>query len=71
MSINQANTIVEAMRKKKLPVSYVVYLDEGHGFARPENRLDFYGRAEEFLMKCLGGRAESWKKVTGSSVVVR
>ena len=30
-------------------MTYVLYPDEGHGFARPENRLDFYARAEEFL----------------------
>ena len=41
--------MVKAMRDKGLPVTYVVYTDEGHGFARPDNRLDFYGRVDEFL----------------------
>jgi hypothetical protein len=49
----------------------VVYPDEGHGFQRPENMFDFYGRAEEFLGKCLGGKVEVWKKVEGSSAEVR
>lgn len=50
--------IVEAMKKAGKEVEYVEYPDEGHGFARPENRLDFYGRAERFLAKHLGGRYE-------------
>ncbi len=50
--------IVEAMKKAGKEVEYVEYADEGHGFARPENRLDFYGRAEKFLAKHLGGRFE-------------
>ena len=71
VNINESNQIVEALRKRGLPVTYVVYTDEGHGFARPENRLDFFGRAEEFLARCLGGRAEPWKPIPGSSAEVR
>ena len=41
-------------RRTDVPVTYVLYPDEGHGFARPENRIDFYARAEAFLAKCLG-----------------
>jgi len=67
----ESDQIVQAMRAKNLPVTYVVYTDEGHGFARPENSLDFFGRAEEFLAKHLGGRAEPWKEVPGSSAQVR
>jgi len=52
-------------------VTYVVYTDEGHGFARPDNRLDFYGRVDEFLAKQLGGRAEPWKEIKGTSAEVR
>jgi len=50
--------IVEAMKKAGKDVQYVEYPDEGHGFARPENRLDFYAKADKFLAKYLGGRAE-------------
>jgi dipeptidyl aminopeptidase/acylaminoacyl peptidase len=50
--------IVEALKKKNKPVEYVEYADEGHGFARPENRLDFYSKAESFLARHLGGRQE-------------
>jgi dipeptidyl aminopeptidase/acylaminoacyl peptidase len=50
--------IVEALKKKNKPVEYVEYADEGHGFARPENRLDFFAKAEKFLAQHLGGRQE-------------
>jgi len=54
----ESDQIVEAMRKNKKPVEYIVFPDEGHGFARPENQLKFYAAAEPFLAKYLGGRAE-------------
>jgi dipeptidyl aminopeptidase/acylaminoacyl peptidase len=54
----EADQIVAAMKSRKLPVTYVLYPDEGHGFARPQNRISFYAVAEGFLSKCLGGRAE-------------
>jgi dipeptidyl aminopeptidase/acylaminoacyl peptidase len=54
----ESEQIVEAMRAKGLEVEYILFEDEGHGFAKPENRLEFYGRVEEFLAKYLGGRAE-------------
>ncbi len=50
--------IVEALRRLGREVEYVEYPDEGHGFYRPENRLDFFRRAERFLARHLGGRAE-------------
>jgi dipeptidyl aminopeptidase/acylaminoacyl peptidase len=54
----EADQIVAAMKSRKLPVTYVLYPDEGHGFARPQNRLSFYAVAEGFLAKTLGGQAE-------------
>lgn len=55
---NESEQIVNAMEDKGLPVTYVLYADEGHGFARPENRLSFYAIAEAFLAEFLGGRYE-------------
>ena len=55
---NESDQIVKAMQAKNLPVTYVLYADEGHGFARPENRLSFYAIAEAFLAKNLGGGFE-------------
>ena len=54
----ESDQIVSAMQKKKIPVTYVLYPDEGHGFVRPENRLSFNAVAEAFLSRCLGGRSE-------------
>jgi dipeptidyl aminopeptidase/acylaminoacyl peptidase len=54
----ESDQIVAAMRQKQLPVEYLLFADEGHGFARPENRLKFYAAAEAFLAKYLGGRHE-------------
>jgi dipeptidyl aminopeptidase/acylaminoacyl peptidase len=54
----ESDQLVEAMAAKGLPVTYVNFPDEGHGFARPENRLAFFAVMEGFLAECLGGRAE-------------
>jgi dipeptidyl aminopeptidase/acylaminoacyl peptidase len=71
VNIRESNQMVEAMRAKGLPVEYVVYSDEGHGFARPDNRLDFYGRAETFLAKYVGGRAEAFTSVDGATASLK
>jgi dipeptidyl aminopeptidase/acylaminoacyl peptidase len=68
----ESDQVVAAMQKKQLPVTYVLYPDEGHGFARPQNRLAFYAIGEGFLSKCLGGRYEPiGSDFDGSSLQVR
>jgi dipeptidyl aminopeptidase/acylaminoacyl peptidase len=67
----ESEQIVEAMKKAGKPVEYVLYTDEGHGFARPENRLHFYALAEEFLSKYLGGRFEPVGDIQGHSGVIK
>ncbi|MCX7020528.1 MAG: S9 family peptidase [Candidatus Sumerlaeota bacterium] len=54
----ESDQIAAAARKNGKEVEYLVFPDEGHGFARPENRLKFYAAAEGFLAKHLGGRAQ-------------
>jgi dipeptidyl aminopeptidase/acylaminoacyl peptidase len=54
----ESDQIVKAMQAKTIPVTYVLYPDEGHGFARPQNTLSFNAIAEAFLAKVLGGRHE-------------
>ncbi|MGB9764555.1 MAG: alpha/beta fold hydrolase [Candidatus Saccharicenans sp.] len=54
----ESDQIVKAMQGKNIPVTYILYSDEGHGFARPENRLSFFAVSELFLAKYLGGRAQ-------------
>lgn len=66
----ESEQIVEAMQKAGKPVQYALYTDEGHGFARPENRLHFYAIAEEFLAKYLGGRSEPVGEIQGHSGVL-
>ncbi len=58
--VNQAESdqIVAAMQVKGIPVTYVLFPDEGHGFARPENNIAFNAVTENFLAGCLRGRAE-------------
>jgi dipeptidyl aminopeptidase/acylaminoacyl peptidase len=53
---SEAEQIVAAMEQRRLPVTYLLYPHEGHGFARPENRFAFYAVAEAFLAEHLGGR---------------
>jgi len=67
----ESEQIVHAMQAKKIPVTYVLYPDEGHGFARPQNNLSFYAIMEEFLSQCLGGRYEPiGDDLIGSSILV-
>lgn len=54
----EADQIVAAMNEKKIPVTYMLFTDEGHGFARPQNRFAFYAVTEAFLAENLGGRYE-------------
>ena len=59
------------MQDANIPVTYLLYMDEGHGFARPENRLSFFAVAEASLAEHLGGRCEPiGDDFEGSSVTV-
>lgn len=67
----ESDQIVDAMKEKNIPVTYVLYPDEGHGFARPENRIAFMAVTEAFLAENLGGRSEPiGKALKGSSITV-
>ncbi|MGE0606980.1 MAG: alpha/beta fold hydrolase [Pirellulales bacterium] len=68
---SEADQIVAAMQEKKIPVTYVLYPDEGHGFARPANNLSFMAVTEAFYAEHLGGRAEPiGDAFQGSSITV-
>ena len=54
----ESDQIVNAMEKAGIPVTYVLFPDEGHGFHEPANNIAFNAVAENFLAPCLGGRAE-------------
>lgn len=67
----ESDQIVEAMKLNDIPVTYILFPDEGHGFRRPENRLAFYSVMESFLSECLGGRYEPvGDAFAGSSLTV-
>jgi dipeptidyl aminopeptidase/acylaminoacyl peptidase len=67
----ESDQIVAAMRERDIPVEYVVYTDEGHGFGRPANMLHFFAMAEQFLAKHLGGRCEPVGRIEGHSGELR
>lgn len=59
VNVAESDQIVDAMKARNIPVSYIVFPDEGHGFARPANNIAFFAVTENFLGRCLGGRAEA------------
>ena len=72
VKVSESDQIVAAMDEQSIPVTYVVFPDEGHGFHRPENNLAFNAITEAFLAKHLGGRAEPiGEDVASSTAQVR
>ena len=63
----ESDQIVSAMKEAGIPVTYVLYPDEGHGFAKPTNNIAFNAVTENFLATCLGGRAEPIGDTVGNS----
>jgi dipeptidyl aminopeptidase/acylaminoacyl peptidase len=55
---SESDQVVKALQDKKIPVTYVLFPDEGHGFANPNNRIAFDAVTEKFLAVHLGGRFE-------------
>ena len=53
VKVAESEQIVSVLRAKGKPVEYLLFPDEGHGFAKPANRLKFYAAAEEFLSRHL------------------
>ena len=69
----ESEQIVAALRERGVPVTYITFRDEGHGFARPENHLAFRAVTEAFLARHLGGAAEPIDRArdfAGSTLVV-
>lgn len=68
---DESDQIVNGMKEKGLAVTYLLYPDEGHGFAKPANRISSYAVYEGFLAQCLGGRAQQiGDDLKGSSLQV-
>jgi len=67
----QSDRMARALDSLGVAVTYLVYPDEGHGFLRAENNRSFYAITDQFLAKCLGGRAAPiTDQLEGSSVLV-
>jgi dipeptidyl aminopeptidase/acylaminoacyl peptidase len=58
VNLAESEQIVAAMKENAIDYEYMVFPDEGHGLAKPENRIKFYAATERFLAKHMGGRAE-------------
>ncbi|MCH2138613.1 MAG: S9 family peptidase [Phycisphaerales bacterium] len=72
VKLSESDQIVEAMNARDLPVTYIVFPDEGHGFRNPANNMAFNAATEAFLAKHIGGRFEPMgDAVTESSAQVR
>jgi len=69
----ESEQIVAAMKKHRLPVTYALFPDEGHGFARPENDIAFISIAEAFLSAHLGGfyLPVSKEELEASSMIIK
>ncbi|HEX2892148.1 S9 family peptidase [Vineibacter terrae] len=65
----ESQQMVDALKQRRVPVTYLTFADEGHGFVRPENRMAFYAVVEAFLARYLGGRFQPViDDFTGSSL---
>jgi dipeptidyl aminopeptidase/acylaminoacyl peptidase len=54
----ESDQIVAALAARRVPVTYLLFPNEGHGLGRPQNRMAWYGAVEGFLGQCLGGAVE-------------
>ncbi|MEM1204941.1 MAG: S9 family peptidase [Acidobacteriota bacterium] len=71
VKLEESEQIVAAMREKGIPVTFVLFPDEGHGFRRAANARAFRAITEAYFADCLGGRAEPFGDAfEGSSVTV-
>ena len=67
----ESRQIVEALKRNGVEYEYLLFPDEGHGFAKPGNRLKFYRAAETFLARHLGGRAQTFSKASVETIKAR
>lgn len=68
---SESEQIVSEMQKKNIPVTYLLYPDEGHGFKKPQNKQSFFAVMEKFLSKHLNGSHEEiTDEIQNSSVKI-
>jgi dienelactone hydrolase len=69
----ESEQMVAVLKQRNVPVTYVVFPDEGHGFSKPKNQIAFRAVTEAFLAKHLGGSAEPIDRArdfAGSSITI-
>jgi dipeptidyl aminopeptidase/acylaminoacyl peptidase len=67
----ESEQIVAAIKNNGGKYLYMLFADEGHGFAKPENNMAFRAVAEEFLAQYLGGRYEPNQEVLGQNITLQ
>lgn len=68
----ESDQMVRALRENGNVVYYILYENEGHGFAIEANRLDFAGRTEQFLYRYVPGvECQMFEEVEGSTAQIR
>ena len=67
VSLQESESIAAAMTARKLPIDFVVFPDEGHGWANPRNALAWAALEEHFLHQHIGGRVEPFGDVLKQS----
>ncbi|KAF1760018.1 hypothetical protein GCK72_008264 [Caenorhabditis remanei] len=58
---SESDQFVSALEKKNIPVTYLLYPDEGHGVRKPQNSMEQHGHIETFLQQCLGGESQPFQ----------
>ena len=58
----ESDEIAAAVKKNNVPVEYIVFPDEGHGFVKKENQIKGYGQILTFLDKHLKDEPSKMKK---------
>ena len=69
----ESEQMVAALRQRNVPLTYVVFPDEGHGFSKPKNQIAFRAVTEVFLAKHLGGASQPIDRTqdfAGSSITI-
>ena len=67
VNLQESESIAAAMTARKLPIDFVVFPDEGHGWANPRNALAWAALEEHFLHQHIGGRVEPFGDVLKQS----
>jgi dipeptidyl aminopeptidase/acylaminoacyl peptidase len=55
----ESDEIVAAVKKNSVPVEYIVFPDEGHGFTKKKNQIEGYAAALKFLDRYVKGTSET------------